>query len=117
MAITNQVEACYLAIYWQPGHRINKESRRSPEEISCCYLRYIKETEVTLFREIGGTKMSLTDEIITEWGYNDWRFEDAKKEIFDIYWLSQISLSDARGLLNRVLLDIETKNIVNMWKQ
>lgn len=61
--------------------------------------------------------MSLTDEIITEWGYNDGRFEDAKKEIFEIINKYRISLSDARGLLNRVLLDIETKNIVNMWKQ
>lgn len=58
--------------------------------------------------------MSLADGIITEWGYNDGRFENAKNEIFEIINKYQISLSDVRGLLNRVIFEVETKNIINM---
>lgn len=56
----------------------------------------------------------MIDKIISEWGYDDGRFDEAKKEIFEVINKYQISLSDTRGLLNRVLLDIETKNIVNL---
>ena len=63
---------------------------------------------------IGEKKMSLVDGIITEWGYDDGGFEDAKKEIFEIINKYQMSLSNVRGLLSRVLFDIETKNVVSM---
>lgn len=52
--------------------------------------------------------------ITTEWGYEDGQFDEAKQEIFEVINKYQISLSDIRGLLNRVLLEIEKKNIVTM---
>lgn len=57
--------------------------------------------------------MSFVNGIITEWGY-DGQFDEAKHEIFEIINKYQMSLSNVRGLLSRVLFDIETKNIVNL---
>lgn len=56
----------------------------------------------------------MIDGIITEWGYENGQFDKAKQEIFEVINKYQISLSDTRGLLNRVLLEIEKKNIVSM---
>lgn len=56
----------------------------------------------------------MNEGIITEWGYGDGSFDEAKQEIFEVINKYQISLSDTRGLLNRVLLEIEKKNIVSM---
>ena len=60
--------------------------------------------------------MSLVNGIITEWGYGDdnRNFENVKKEIISVISRNKLSLSETRSLLNRVLFDIETKNIVNM---
>ena len=57
--------------------------------------------------------MSFVNGIITEWGY-DGQFDEAKQELFEIINKYQMSLSNVRGLLSRVLFDIETKNIVNL---
>ena len=56
----------------------------------------------------------MSEGITTEGRYGDGRFDEAKREIFEVINKYQISLSDTRGLLNRVLLEIETKNIVSM---
>lgn len=56
----------------------------------------------------------MIDGIITEWRFNNGRFDKAKQEIFEIINKYQISLSETKGLLNSVLCDIEKKNIVNM---
>lgn len=56
----------------------------------------------------------MIDGIITEWGYDDGRFNKAKQEIFEIINKYQISLSDTKGLFSSVMRDIEMKNIVNL---
>lgn len=60
--------------------------------------------------------MSLVNGTITEWGYEDnfKYFNNVKKEIINIINKHKLSLSETRGLLNSVLFDIETKNIVNL---
>lgn len=60
--------------------------------------------------------MSLVNGIITEWGYGDDNrdFENTKKEIINVINKNKLSLSETRSLLNSVLFDIETKNIINM---
>ena len=60
--------------------------------------------------------MSLVNGIMTEWGYDDnnRNFENVKKEIINVISRNKLSLSETRSLLNRVLFDIETKNIINM---
>lgn len=59
-------------------------------------------------------KDKMIDGIITEWGYDDGRFNKAKQEIFEIINKYQISLSDTKGLFSSVMRDIEMKNIVNL---
>ena len=74
----------------------------------------IRLNELSL--SLGGIQMSLVSGIITEWGYGDDNrdFESTKKEIIYIINKNKLSLSETRCLLNSVLFDIETKNVINM---